>query len=64
VAAIAAGPAPAGVPSGGQAESWLAAIGGLAAALLIIFSGDVAALLRPRPARLPGAVQVPRSAAR
>ena len=60
-AAIAVGP---GAPSAGQAESWLTAIGGLAAALLIIFSGDVTALLKPPSARLPGAVQIPRSAAR
>jgi hypothetical protein len=58
VSAIAAGHAAAPVEGG------LAAIGGLAAALLIIFSGDVAALLRPPSVRLPGAVQVPRSAAR
>jgi hypothetical protein len=59
VSAIITGPAAAGPVEGG-----LAAIGGLAAALLIIFSGDVAALLRPPQVRLPGAVQVPRSAAR
>jgi Methylamine utilisation protein MauE len=59
VAAITSGPAAANPVEGG-----LAAIGGLAAALLIIFSGDVTALLRPPSARLPGAVQIPRSAAR
>jgi hypothetical protein len=59
VSAIITGPAAAGPVEGG-----LATIGGLAAALLIIFSGDVAALLRSPSVRLPGAVQVPRSAAR
>lgn len=59
VAAITTDPAAAGPAVGG-----LAAIGGLAAALLIIFSGDVTALLRPPSVRLPGALQVPRSAAR
>ncbi len=36
-------------PAPGPAEAALAVIGGLAAALLVIFFGDVAALLRPMP---------------
>jgi hypothetical protein len=40
-------------PAPGPAEAALAVVGGLTAALLIIFFGDVAALLRPTPRPVP-----------
>jgi hypothetical protein len=57
VYAIAAGRA--GTSQVGPEEAGLAMIGGLAAALLIIFFDDVAALFKQPAVRLPGAIQVP-----